>query len=274
MTHDALDERTAADATNVPRRPRSFKVYQANVPSLLTEPEVAAPECPRCHGHGYVRANVPQEHPLFGKAIRCACKAAEAEEQQRQQLWRLSNLEACAALTFTTFNQAIPGTQEAWRAALAYARDPAGWLVLGGPCGSGKTHLAAAIAVQRFAAGARVLFLLVPALLDHLRATFAPTSATTYDDLFARVRDADLLVLDDLGTEQSTPWAQDKLFQLINHRSIFSLPTVITTNLDLMRDLDDRIRSRLSDVRLVQAVRLTATDYRERPQPLSQREAS
>ena len=51
------------------------------------------------------------------------------------------------------------------------------------------------------------VFVVVPDLLDHLRATFNPTSGTSYDDLFSRVRSAPILILDDLGTQSATPWA-------------------------------------------------------------------
>ncbi len=74
------------------------------------------------------------------------------------------------------------------------------------------------------------MFVVVPDLLDHLRATFSPTSATTLDKLFEQVRSASLLVLDDLGTESATPWAREKLFQLLNYRYAARLPTVITTS--------------------------------------------
>ena len=50
-------------------------------------------------------------------------------------------------------------------------------------------------------------FIVVPDLLDHLRATFQPGSAVSYDERFNEVRRARLLVLDDLGTQNATPWA-------------------------------------------------------------------
>ena len=58
----------------------------------------------------------------------------------------------------------------------------------------------------------------MPDLLDHLRATFAPGSDVSYDELFETVAIAPLLVLDDLGTQSSTQWAQEKMFQILNHR--------------------------------------------------------
>ena len=103
--------------------------------------------------------------------------------------------------------------------------------MLSGTYGCGKTHLAAAIANHQLTAGRPTpMFVVVPDLLDHLRATFSPTSATTLDRLFEQVKSAPLLVLDDLGTESATPWAREKLFQLLNYRYAARLPTVITTS--------------------------------------------
>ncbi len=219
-------------------------------------------ECSFCHGAGYVRKDVPVGHPLFGKPIPCECKQRQLESKRREDLWRLSQLSAFQDMTFDTFNPMVPGSLEAYRAARQYAEDLDGWLALSGPCGSGKTHLAAAIANQQFQDGTLVLFTVVPHLLDHLRSTFAPQSSATYDELFDKVLNAGLLILDDLGAEYATSWAQEKLFQIINSRYIYQMPTVITTNVDLIQDLDDRIRSRLTDISLVKHVQLRAGDHR------------
>jgi DNA replication protein DnaC len=78
------------------------------------------------------------------------------------------------------------------------------------------------------------------------------------------VRESGLLVLDDLGAENATAWATEKLFQLINYRYNYRMPTVITTNARLMSHMDERIRSRLSDLGLVKPVQIEARDYRVR----------
>jgi DNA replication protein DnaC len=215
--------------------------------------------CTICHGAGYLRVNVPFGHPSFGKPLACACKEAERKEKRRQQLRTMSNLDAFRQQTFSSFNIRIPGVKDAYDAAKEFAEDPDGWLILVGPNGCGKTHLAAAIANQTLDRGAVVLFEAVPDLLDHLRAAFAPTSAEIYDQLFSKMREAELLILDDFGAQQSSPWANEKLFQLLNYRYNLGLPTVITANPKGMQGIDERIKSRLSDIALVTTINMDRT---------------
>jgi DNA replication protein DnaC len=72
-----------------------------------------------------------------------------------------------------------------------------------------------------------------------------------------------VLILDDLGEESQTSWAEEKLFQLFNHRYNHRLPTVVTTN-RLPEKIDQRIWSRINDRSLVVAVEVGAPDYRLR----------
>jgi DNA replication protein DnaC len=232
----------------------------ANGRSASVDPDV----CPHCHGAGYVRLDVPVGDPAFGQAIACACKERQLEERRLSDLRGMSSLDAFRAKTFATFETALPGVREALEVAQRYADDPLGWLVLSGGYGVGKTHLAAAIAHECVARGQSVFFSIVPDLLDHLRAAFAPASEITYDKLFDDVREAGVLVLDDLGAENATAWATEKLFQIINYRYNFQMPTVITTNNRLLSHMDERIRSRLADRSFVRNVAIDSADYRER----------
>lgn len=157
----------------------------------------------------------------------------------------------------------------AFNVAQAFAGKPKGWLILLGGYGCGKTHLAAAIANACIANDMPALFVVVPDLLDHLRAAFGPHSSSSYDERFEQIRSAPLLILDDLGTQSSTPWAQEKLFQLFNHRYNARLATVITTN-HTLEEIDRRIRSRLVDPDLSQVVAITAPDFRAAGESISE----
>jgi DNA replication protein DnaC len=181
----------------------------------------------------------------------------------------LSSLDLMANKTFGSFedrvNEGLPpeelkSLQKALKATHSFSERPKGWLVLMGGFGSGKTHLAAAIANYRAGLGDPPLFVMVPDLLDHLRATFSPNSSTTFDRRFDEIRTAPLLVLDDLGTQSMTPWVREKLYQLFNYRYNAELPTVITTS-DSLDEMDARIRSRLLDGKLVSIYAITLPGY-------------
>lgn len=227
------------------------------------------PDCPVCQGIGFVRRDLPLGDPDFGKVQVCVCRQKEVTQAAHKAIIRMSNLEAFADMTFERFSVEGRGglTSEqnntlitARDLALQYAQGLQGWLLLMGGYGCGKTHLAAAIA--NFVVGLSVptLFLTVPDLLDWLRYSYDSPEAT-FESRFEEIRNIRLLVLDDLGTQNTTAWAGEKLFQIINYRYVNRLPTVITTNLDL-KDLDGRISSRLQDPDLVSKVKIQAPDFR------------
>ncbi len=215
--------------------------------------------CVRCGGAGFVRKVVRLGHPDFGKAFPCECTQDESEDARQARLKRYSNLGPLGRLTFENLSPLGRSPNSAHQehfssaveAARRFASQPEGWLVFSGPSGCGKTHLAVAIAGSCIDVGQAVIFMVTPDLLDHLRSAYQPGSDVGYDDLFELVRSAPVLVLDDLGVQSATPWAEEKLFQLINHRYNSQLPTVFTTNLD-PSEFDARIRSRLSDGTLSQ----------------------
>lgn len=213
------------------------------------------PACPLCGGAGFVRRERPVDHPRFGKAEPCDCVLDEDTGVRRARLERISNL---GSLTRFTFANLIPAGRTgesdyflaASQAAKAFADEPRGWLVFSGGSGSGKTHLAAAIANERIAAGQAALFMVVPDLLDHLRASYDATiDELGYEQMFDQVRNAPLLILDDIDASSGTPWAREKLFQIVNHRYNAELPTVYTTS-QRPQQLDDRLSTRLCDAAL------------------------
>ena len=243
--------------------------------------EREADVCPICGGVGFVRHDVPVGHPDFGKAFPCICQLQRRELDRIGRLRRLGGLDALTDMTFESFDRAplglapdqVASLNNAYERAERFAERPEGWLLLQGGYGCGKTHLAAAIANRQIERGLPVLFVSVPDLLDHLRAAFGPNSEVSYDERFEQVRTERLLVLDDLGAESSTPWAQEKLYQIFNYRYMYGLPTVITTNVDVDR-LDPRISSRLLDRHLTSALLISAPDYRRGDPTLGQTDIS
>lgn len=227
------------------------------------------PDCPQCHGLGYLRDDAPVGHPNFGRLTPCACQLENMQRQKAFQMRQKSNTDALAGKTFDNFQPDGIGLDEisrrtvraAYELAKAFAEHPQNWLCLVGTYGCGKTHLAAAIANHCLARGKPVLFLNTPDLLDYLRETFSPDAEASYNERFEEIRATPILILDDLGTESPTNWAIEKLYQVLNYRYNAKLPTVITTNRD-MASIDQRIASRLSDLSLVRNCRIVAPDFR------------
>jgi len=227
------------------------------------------PQCPICHGVGYVRQDLPVGHPDFGKLQICTCRHGQISQQIHRKLFALSNLEELKHLTFENFkSRGYVGLREvqaeslerAYNQARQFSQSLTGWLILQGKFGCGKTHLAAAIANFAVGMGVPTLFITVPDLLDSLRFAYDSTE-TTFEERFDEIRNAPLLVLDDFGTQNATAWAQEKLFQIINFRYINHLPLVVTTNL-MLNEIEERIQSRFLDPEMVTRVNIQAPDYR------------
>jgi DNA replication protein DnaC len=153
--------------------------------------------------------------------------------------------------------------QYALQIAQAYANNAQGWLVIFGDYGVGKTHLAASIGHVQHQRGKNVIFVTVSNLLDYLREAFKPEAPMTFGQLFNTVRDAPMLILDDLSTENASSWAREKLFQIIDHRYTSNLPTIITTAAR-MEALDRRVVSRMRDRRRCLNIAILAPDYATR----------
>ena len=227
------------------------------------------PNCPHCHGLGYLRREADTGSPDFGKLDICVCRQPQVAQAVRERLFSLSHLDELQSLTFDSFNthgrkglgvSQANSLEWAFNRARQYAGQLNGWLLLQGGFGCGKTHLAAAIANFAVSMGVPTLFLTVPDLLDTLRFSF-DSEDTPFEQRFDEIRNAPLLVLDDFGTQNATAWAQEKLFQIMNYRYINKLPLVVTTNLE-MDQIEARIRSRLADPELVSTVHILAPDYR------------
>jgi DNA replication protein DnaC len=246
-----------------------------------TSSQLGNPECPHCHGVGYLRRDLPIDHPDFGKLEICSCRQSAIHKKIKDRLYRFSNLDELKHLTFESFNprgrmglgeQQQESIERAYNQARIYTENPEGWLLIQGRYGCGKTHLAAAIANECVAKGISTLFLTVPDLLDTLRFTY-DAKDVSFEERFEQIRNAPLLILDDFGTQSATDWAREKLFQILNFRYINQLPLVITTNLDL-EEIDGRIRSRLSDPDVVAHIFIRAPDYRRPVDDSGQHELS
>ena len=138
-----------------------------------------------------------------------------------------------------------PKVKAARDAAFQMARGQASfkWLVMIGDPGWGKTRLAVCVMRYRIERGTgppgRIVR--VPDLLNELRQALQDGR---YADEMGRLRALPMLMLDDLGAERSTPWAQEQQYLLIEGRHSDRIETIITSNAPL-GELEPRIQDRL-----------------------------
>ncbi|MFC2064585.1 ATP-binding protein, partial [Chloroflexota bacterium] len=234
MAKSKIDEtlKKIAENTSKANIPTSSSTKQGGGNSFI----LGDPDCPNCHGAGYLRRDLPVDHSDFGSLEICTCRQARVSKQVRQRLYSLSHLDELGGLTFETFKKRgrnrlgdmqADSLESAFNRAQQFAGNLKGWLFFSGGFGCGKTHLAAAIANYAVGMGVPTLFLTVPDLLDTLRFSY-DSEDTSFEERFEQIRSASLLVLDDFGTQNATEWAQEKLFQIINFRYINKLPLVVT----------------------------------------------
>ena len=249
--------------------------------------ELGTPEeinCAICQDIGWVSKQLPFGHPDFGAAFQCSCQESKNSNSRLATLQTLSNLGPLSSITFESTSAEYLNSaqnsemfQKALAEATAYGNDPTGWIVFTGPHNSGKTHLAACLANEAIQKDLMTYFVSVSELLDHLRGAFAPDTDSQYDSLFEQIKSVPFLVLDDLNTDSSTPWAHEKLLQILNHRFNYKLPTVFTIR-DPFDALDESISSKLQTngefsklIEVGSKSQLTNNSLGQVPSPMSSR---
>jgi DNA replication protein DnaC len=232
----------------------------------------AAPSatCPRCAGSGWI--------PLPGDALRvepCGCQGDLRKTQRFASASIPKRYEHCSLETFreksvvlTVAKRRVQEFVDLW----PNTPEGKGLLLMGG-CGVGKTHLAVAALIEIINSGkpGRLVFSNFQELIQQIQASFDADTATTKAEIMRPILEADLLVLDELGSQKPTQFVQDILYYVINTRYNEERATIFTTNYyDRSPDAKDetleqrigtRLRSRLAEM----ADRLEfsgATDHR------------
>ena len=217
-----------------------------------TATEMAEASCAQCGGSGMVTLGDPK----WGRVTLCVCRLRAERTARHARAERASNLTPdLRAVTFASITPQDATVAEAKAELEAFARDPQGWIILSGTWGTNKTRLMAACANTLLEAGQHFpLYVVVPDFLDYVRSAYDVEKGVVSESANERIEQAiqaDVLMLDDLGAQSATPWADEKLFRIVNARYNSSAPLVVTTNLST-RDIEPRIRSRLFDFRLTQ----------------------
>ena len=187
--------------------------------------------CPLCQDTG-MRNGVP-----------CQCVADAARRLRREEINAASPLGLCQFSTFDVDRYPDTVEPELGISARAYMTKLLNYcqnyaakfsskstnLLFMGRSGQGKTHLALAIADAVLEGGHDVLYTSSAALAARLgREHFDYASG---DEWLTACQEADLLILDDLGTEYITPLTISVLYELINTRMLTERPTIYTTNI-------------------------------------------
>ena len=224
----------------------------------------SAPTCEHCHGLGWLKLDVPVTDRRFGKFQPCTCNDGRqniaAIAERRAARW---GIEPNRRQTFETFR--VTGlhasVHTALKAAQGFAGNPQRCLVLWGEYGCGKTHLSMAVVNTLLSNGVSTLAFTAPDLLDMLRSGYGDNS---YDQLMRAARTVPVLIIDDLGRERGTEWADEKLYQIINVRYHDQRPLLISSNLNPAELADRRIADRLCDERWSLRINITGGSYRRR----------
>lgn len=226
----------------------------------MTDPS-ADFKCAICRDARFVH---PAEggRPVFSRVVPCGCAVSEMEFRKQQALLRLCELpNGTEKWTFENF-QIYPEVKNAYDCALELAEEsgPLRWLTLVADVDVGKTHLAVAICRRWLARCKPARYGWVPLLLDELKQGM---DNKEYDQRFQFLLNVPLLILDDMGTQNSTPWVTERLETLVDYRYVNDLPLMITTNLPVDR-LGIRVASRIMRKEGSRIVTIDAPEYRTR----------
>ena len=224
-------------------------------------------QCPICGGAGFLRRDLPIDHPDFGRAMACRCK----KQETIPALMRWSGLgNSTRVWTLENF----PGDRETLKAAKeALAQKHGIWVFWSQAFGTGKTGILVAMVQACWQAGVPSLYQSVPAMLDRLRASYADGD---YDALLSELKQVPVLALDEFHrwhnnaragedkAEGSHSWAEEKIFQIVEERYLHwdERMTLVATNRNPDKGDFDPIASRFSDSLRSRVIQVGGGDLR------------
>jgi DNA replication protein DnaC len=252
-----------------------------------------SPECPVCGGTGWKHIEVPGK---ANRVSRCDCRSGARAARLLKSARIPARYEHCMLSDFETdfsgANRALAAARlAAGRFVEEYPLEKTGLLLLG-PIGTGKTHLAVGIIQELIRSkGVPCRFCDYRELLKEIQNSYNPSVQTTELEILRPVFEAEVLVLDELGAVKPTEWVWDTVSHILNSRYNEKKTTIITTNFpnlppgelqagrsgsageaarsavrgETLGDrITERMRSRLHE--MCRVVQLEGVDFRQRVQ--------
>lgn len=215
--------------------------------------------CKICHDSHFLHPSRSDGTIDYSHVVSCICVRDKVEREKKQHLLKWCELPpASENMTFEKF-RINKDLKQAYNSSLSVAKGELKWLTLQSNVNRGKTHLAVAICRKWLESGKPARYAYVPLLMEELRRGYQSEN-NNYDERFDMFLNVPLLVLDDLGTENSTAWVQEKLDIIVDYRLMHELSLVVTTNLSLSQ-LPLRIASRL--LRTGEVVTINALEHKK-----------
>ncbi len=218
---------------------------------------MSKPECQKCGDMGIIEIANNTYAP-------CTCKINQKKQERVTTLFTSARIpKRYQNKTLENFDQSWQ--QKAYDCALDYIENWDEYAENGrsiffvGDTGTGKSHLAYAILNALIKQGVPGMAASVPDLLDDLRGKEDNGAIET-------LKEIDLLVLDDLGSQKNTEWVTERLFVILNARYAYLKPTIITSNhrLETLKTTEGwpRIVDRI--IEMSRLVKVEGKSYRQR----------
>jgi DNA replication protein DnaC len=214
--------------------------------------------CPdgRCDGSGFLFDEVARRaRPCSCRPARIARKKAAALEGRIPRRYREVSLEREPLISIERANPHVVREVRQYIRTIGEQLDAGRGLWFTGDVGTGKTTLAYVISKAAMAADRTVAIYSLPRLLALLRDTYDDDARYSLNELIDQLSAVDLLHVDDVGAEQTSPWVLEQLYTIVNTRYEDGKPIMVTTNLitehgdaALREQIGDRTVSRLYEI--------------------------